>query len=197
MYSKSQIRLFESKDIEAMLEIYQYYVLNTPISFEYEAPSLQEFRNRIDTIIKDFPCLVYEENGIIVGYAYASKFKERKAYQWTTESTVYLKNDYLGKGIGRKLYTTLLEILKLQNYYNVFAGITMPNPKSEFLHKNMGFKEIGVYQNVGFKSDKWHSVMWLSLDLQQVDNILPSAPKNINEVIGTSEFEEIVNSANN
>ena len=193
---KNQIRLFKPKDIETMLEIYQYYVENTAISFEYQSPSLEEFRNRIETITKDFPCIVYEENGVILGYAYASKFKERMAYQWTTESTIYLKHDYLSKGIGRKLYSILFQILRLQGYYNVFAGITMPNPKSEYLHKNMGFNEIGTYQNVGFKSDKWHSVMWLSLDLQVIDNqtenIVPTVPKNINELVGTAEYNEIM-----
>jgi phosphinothricin acetyltransferase len=160
------IRFATNDDTPIILDVYAPFITDTVITFEYEIPSLDEFSSRIETIQQQLPYLVAEEEGRILGYAYASKHRDRIAYQWSVDISVYIHPEGHRQGIGRQLYTTLLALLREQGYYNVYAGITIPNPKSEGFHRSMGFEPVGVYTNVGYKFGHWHSVIWLSLILQ-------------------------------
>lgn len=160
------IRFATNDDTSAILNVYAPFITDTVITFEYEVPSLAEFSDRIKTIQQQLPYLVAEEDGRILGYAYASKHRDRIAYQWSVDISVYIHSDGHRQGIGRQLYTVLLALLREQGYYNVYAGITIPNQKSEGFHRSMGFEPVGVYTNVGYKFGHWHSVIWLSLILQ-------------------------------
>lgn len=134
------------EDAEAVLEIYAPYIKNTNITFEYEVPSLSAFRERMEGIMEGYPYLVCEIDGVMAGYAYAHRYKERAAYQWDAELSVYLREEYAHRGIGRAFYTALMEILKEQNVRNVYGIVTSPNPPSEALHAAMGFRLFGVSQ---------------------------------------------------
>ncbi len=146
------------EDAEAVLEIYAPYIKNTNITFEYEVPSLSAFRERMEGIMEGYPYLVCEIDGVMAGYAYAHRYKERAAYQWDAELSVYLREEYARRGIGRAFYTALMEILKEQNVRNVYGIVTSPNPPSEALHAAMGFRLFGVSQKTGYKLGKWIDV---------------------------------------
>jgi phosphinothricin acetyltransferase len=148
----------------------------------------------MNNIQRKYPWLVCEINGSIVGYAYASRYSEREAYNWSVDFSVYINPHYHGRKIGKALYSCLFEILKLQGYYNAYAGVTVPNIKSESLHEAFGFKSIGVYKNVGYKFGKWHDVKWLGLEIAEHIQS-PIAPKPINEISNTSEFRTIIQKA--
>jgi phosphinothricin acetyltransferase len=143
------IRLAKEEDVDALLAIYAPYVEDTFISFEYEVPSRDEFLERIRIFSADYPYLVCEYAGRVIGYAYASKHRTRTAYQWSVESTVYLQKDFHRKGIARVLYEALFEMLRLQGYFNVYAGISLPNEQSVAFHLALGFEEIGVLKISG------------------------------------------------
>ncbi|MBL7808883.1 MAG: N-acetyltransferase, partial [Saprospiraceae bacterium] len=153
----------------------------TAITFEYETPSLTEMENRMTYTQAKYPYLVAEVDQRIVGYAYASDFRTRAAYQWSPESTIYLHPLYYGKGIGKMLYQKLFELLALQGYYNVFAGVALPNEASVALHQKLGFREIGVYENIGYKFGKWHTTKWFQLVLKthEENPARPQTPENI------------------
>jgi L-amino acid N-acyltransferase YncA len=195
MRNHSEIRLINESDAESVLEIYKPYVLNTIISFEYEAPSLDEYSKRIKTITSEYPWLVCVMDNKIVGYAYASTHRYRTAYQWSPESTIYLSPGFHRRGIARILYSTLFSILKLQGYYNVYAGVGLPNEKSEGFHKALGFEEIGVFKKIGYKFGNWHDTRWFQIQLTD-HNLKPGVPKKTSEITGTSSYLEIISSAN-
>src|ERR1700752_1310105 len=125
------IRLVKEADYAGMLEVYKPNVLHTSITFEYEVPSLEEYSKRISNIITHYPCLVCEQNGVIAGFAYSGLFRVKDAYQWSTETTIYVSENFQRKGIARNLYDALLSVLELQGFVNVYAGVTIPNPASE------------------------------------------------------------------
>ncbi len=169
----SMAKLEDGPDI---LDIYRHYVLNTAITFEYEPPSLMEMENRMKNIQAKYPYVVAREGNRIAGYAYASDFRTRAAYQWSPESTIYLHPSCCGKGIGKLLYQKLFDVLAWQGYYNVFAGIALPNEASVALHQKLGFREVGVYENIGYKFGKWHSTQWFQLVLKpHAEN--PASPR--------------------
>lgn len=170
------IRTATIKDAARILEIYVPFVKDTSVSFETEIPSLQEMQNRISETTEKFPWLIFEQNGIIAGYAYAGPHRSRCAYAWSVEATVYLDPKFHGQGIGRKLYTKLFEILKQQGAVNVFAGITLPNEASVGIHETMGFKKIGQFEDIGFKLGKWWDTGWFQLKLQK-----PIEPKSLSK----------------
>lgn len=176
-----QIRIATKNDCKNILAIYEYYVLNTSITFEYEVPLLEEIEKRMETVQTKYPYLVAEMDGKIVGYAYATDFRFRAAYQWSSECAIYIHKDFQGKGIGKKLYQKLFAILRLQGYYNVFSGVVIPNEASVNLHLACGFREIGVYENIGYKFEKWHTTKWFQLALNEYQ-INPEAPKKTNEI---------------
>ena len=188
------IRLAKEADADALLGIYGPYIRDTHISFEYEVPTNEAFKERVISTSSVFPWLVCLSDDKIVGYAYAGKHRDRTAYQWSCDATVYLSPSVLGKGLGRILYETLFEILRLQGYYNVFAGIGLPNDTSVAFHKKLGFEEIGIYKNVGFKNNKWHDTIWLQLSLSTY-NDQPLLPKKITEIINTGPCIRIMSQA--
>jgi L-amino acid N-acyltransferase YncA len=189
-----KIRLATEADCAAILEIYAPFITDTFITFEYEVPTVTEFCKRITNIQRKYPYLICEINGSIVGYAYASQYKERAAYDWSADFSIYINPKYHGRRIGKALYFALFELLTLQGYYNIYAGIALPNIKSESLHQAFGFKPIGVYHNVGYKFGSWHDVKWFELKIQDHSQT-PIKPKNINEVINTPEFNTIIEKA--
>jgi len=163
----NKIRLATQEDAGFIRDIYSPYVLNTPVSFETEVPSIGEIRNRIrDTLIK-FPWLVFETNNSVVGYSYAGPHRSRCAYSWSVESTVYVHPEFQGKGIGTLLYRTLFELIKSQGVVNIYAGIVLPNNPSVKLHERVGFTSIGVFKDIGYKLDRWWDVGWWQLQLQK------------------------------
>lgn len=152
------IRLAELSDAKQIADIYNYYVENTFVTFEEQSLSEQEMRKRIESKLKKYIFLVWEENGEILGYAYADEWKTRCAYNYTVESSVYLKQEAAGKGIGTKLYKRLLELLKEKGIHIVLAGIAIPNEASIALHEKLGFEKTGQLKDVGFKAGKWIDV---------------------------------------
>ncbi|HHY81850.1 MAG TPA: N-acetyltransferase [Clostridiales bacterium] len=153
-------RLAQETDAEEILRIYEPYIKYTAITFECETPSVDEFKRRIREISSDYPYIVCILDGKIIGYAYAHRHMERAAYQWNVELSVYIDKAYLRHGVGKALYSALIEILKKQNVRNVYGCITSPNENSERLHKYFGFKKIGVFHNTGYKCGAWHDVVW-------------------------------------
>lgn len=175
------LRFASKQDAPHLLELYRPYVEETDITFEYEVPTVAEFEHRIAEISSFYPYLVCEQGDRIIGYAYAHRQAERAAYQWNAELSVYLDNTYLQHGIGKVLYSALIELLRLQHVCNVYGCLTSPNPRSEHLHEKMGFKRIGVFQDTGYKLGCWHDVVWYEKSL--VDRATPPKPlKSIHEV---------------
>lgn len=195
MTNNFNIRLINPNDAAATLEIYRPYVEKTIISFEYDAPEISEWQNRIKTITAEYPWIVCEHNNEVIGYAYASKHRYRTAYSWAVESTIYLSEKFHHKGIASVLYETLFELLRLQGYVNVYAGVTVPNIKSEKFHLASGFYDIGYFKNIGFKFNEWHDTRWFQLHLTDHPNN-PMMPKTIFEVSDTAAFKSILQAAN-
>ena len=160
----------------ALAAIYKHYVENTAITFEYIAPSAEEFASRIAHKTEKYPFIVAEEDGRPVGYAYASDYRERAAYSWDVETSVYVDVDHRGQGIGKRLYAALEEILKLQNVVNLYACITYPNPPSIKMHEAMGFQHAGRFRGAGFKMGEWHDVCWLEKHISFPSEPLPVVP---------------------
>lgn len=192
--SKVSIRLATPKDGAAILEIYKWYIENTAITFETEVPSVEAFEQRIENTLTRFPWLVCEIDGVVAGYAYASKHRERAAYQWSADLSVYVNEKYHRRHIAKALYTVLEHILKLQGYYTAFAGVTTPNPKSEAFHTAYGFEAIGVFENVGYKLGQWRGVKWFRYVITGYGEE-PVAPKAFPEVKDTAVFERILKEA--
>lgn len=195
MKNQFEIRLISETDVAAVLEIYTYYVENTIISFEYEAPSIEEYLQRIITNTVNYPWIVCLYNSQIIGFAYGSTHRYRTAYQWSPESTIYMAPDFHTKGIGKLLYELLLSLLKLQGYYNVYAGVALPNDKSIGLHKKLGFDEIGIFQKVGYKHGDWHDTHWFQIHLN-THKLEPATPKKLKEVANSSPFQSLLTKAN-
>jgi len=147
------IRAVTQSDTSAIAEIYNYYILNTFITFEMEPITSDEIGLRIEKYSEVGPYLAYEENGIVIGYAYISKFRERKACENAVESSIYLKNGFAGKGIGFQLYSELLSWAS-EKYHTIVAGISLPNEASVRLHEKCGFRKIGHFSEVGRKFDQ-------------------------------------------
>src|SRR5260221_3350400 len=139
----SRIRLATPEDAPAIAEIYRPVVLSTPISFETEAPSDSEMQRRIEQTLRTYPWLVYEEAGRIGGYAYATRHRDRAAYQWSADTAIYVHGDFRRGGVGRGLYTSLFQLVAAQGYFNARAGITLPNPGNVGLHEAVGFRPGG------------------------------------------------------
>ncbi len=146
------------RDAAEIREIYAPYV-ETPVSFENAVPSEEEVRRRIG---KAHVWLVSECGGRVAGYAYASKHREREAYHWSVESSVYVHRAFHRRGIGRRLYERLFSELRSRGFVNVYAGITLPNAASVALHQSFGFEPVGIFRHIGFKLGRWHDVGWWS-----------------------------------
>ncbi len=154
------IRVATTTDAPRIAEIYAPAVLERSTSFEVVAPTADEMLSRMNKVLPDFPWLVCEYDGKVIGYAYASAHHERAAYRWSVDVAVYVDGEAHRRGVGTALYTALFEILILQGYRNVYAGITLPNTASEGMHSRAGFAPVGVYHHVGYKFGAWHDVGW-------------------------------------
>jgi len=170
-----RIRSATTDDAAAIAEIYKPYVEETAISFELLAPGVEEMRERIAKVSKEFPWLVYETNGVIEGYAYAGAWKNRCAYDWSVESTVYVKQGRHGQGIGKALYSDLLGRLERQGAINVIGGIALPNEGSVALHETLGFKPVAHFKDIGFKLGKWWDVGYWQLQFPKHEKPNPLA----------------------
>jgi phosphinothricin acetyltransferase len=159
------IRQARPSDAEAIVSIYNHYVTNTTISFEESPVSVKEMEGRIHEVMTTLPWLVLEEQGQVLGYAYATKWRVRHAYRYSVESTVYLDKHVLGRGHGRSLYSELLKELKERSVHCVIGGITQPNAASVALHEKMGFEKVAHFKQVGWKFEKWLDVGYWELIL--------------------------------
>lgn len=161
MENNLTIRSVSLNDTEELINIYSYYVLNTSITFEYEVPTFDEFSQRIQKITQKYPYLVAIVNHEIVGYCYATTYKDRPAYDWTVETSVYIKQDYHHLGIGTKLYNLLEEALKEKDIKNMLACITIPNNESIDFHTKQGFVKVGHFSQIGYKLGEWRDTVWM------------------------------------
>lgn len=156
------------EDAAAIQAIYAPYVKETAISFEYEVPSVEEFKQRIAHTKEKYPYLVAERNGKVVGYAYASPFKGRSAYDWSAELSIYIDRTCRNGGIGRRLYAALTEALTQMGILDIYACIGIPEEKDEHLdfnsarfHAHMGFTQVGCFKKCGYKFGKWYNMIWM------------------------------------
>lgn len=185
------IRFATDADASAISAIYSPVVRGTAISFEVEPPSVEEIHRRISKITAVYPWLVCEENGAFQGYAYASQHRERAAYQWSVDVSVYVDERWRGQRVGRALYTSLFGILRSLGYVNAYAGITLPNPASVALHQAMGMESIGVYLHTGYKLGGWHDVGWWRGLLQPIPTH-PQSPQPIGDLTDASRWEPLL-----
>jgi phosphinothricin acetyltransferase len=181
------IRLAAEQDAESVLAIYAPFC-STPVSFEEQPPAAAEMRRCIARTLEHFPWLVCADRGEILGYVYAHSHRERPAYRWSVEVSVYVGAGRRRSGVGRALYTSLFEALALQGFYNAYAGITLPNPGSVGLHEALGFQPVGVYREVGFKCGVWHDVGWWQRELQPRP-AHPEPPRALPAVLGAAGWE--------
>jgi len=187
----SEIRLAGEGDAEPIQGIYAPIVRDTAISFELEPPSVAEVVRRVRETLARWPWLVCERDGEILGYAYASKHRERAAYRCSVDVSVYTRPDARRGGVGRALYGSLLTILALQGYHGAYAGITLPNAASVGLHEAVGFAPVGVYRGVGYKLGAWHDVGWWQHVLRP-RLAAPEPPLDLPSVRGSAGFAEAV-----
>jgi L-amino acid N-acyltransferase YncA len=173
--SEPIIRPASKGDADAIAEIYAPYVRDTAISFEIEPPTAETMAQRIASTLETHPWLVADCGGEVIGYAYAGKHRERAAYRWTVDTTVYVETAAHRRGIGHALYRVLLDMLRQQGFHSAFAEIVLPNPGSDRLHESAGFKPIGIHKDIGFKLGRWHDIGYWRMGLADSD-ALPSEP---------------------
>ena len=190
-----KIRTVQLSDAEAILKVYAPFITDTCISFEYVVPSVEEFAQRIASISAEYPYIVLEEDGEIVGYAYSHRYLERVAYSWDVEVTIYLAPKVQGKGLGVILYDALEKLMALQNIKNLYSCITGDNVHSIEMHRSMGYELIGTFPKAGFKHDSWLDVVWMAKAIGEKENApLPFVP--FAEVEANS-VHEVLNEINN
>ena len=168
------IRLATVADVPQILEIYGPYVENTAISFEYTVPSQESFTQRFLSYTRQFPWLVWEEEGRILGYAYGSAPFERAAYQWCAEASIYMRPECRGKGMGKRLYYVLEQLMKLQGYGKVYSLITTANEASIRFHEAAGYRHMCVMPDCGFKQGAWYGVVWMEKILNNLEKPVES-----------------------
>ena len=183
------IRLATPDDAPAIHAIYAPIVRDTAISFEWEIPAVAEIERRMAAVLERRPWLVEERDGQILGYVYASPFRDRAAYQWGTEVSVYIREDARGKRMAARLYAALFDVLRLQGFCTAVAGATVPNEATERLHQRLGFREFGRYPAAGFKFGGWHDVVFWYLRLRPLPE-QPPALRWIHEITGTREYRD-------
>ncbi len=162
------IRPATLEDAGRILEIYSYYIKHTAVTFEYEVPSLSDFQERMQGIMERYPYLVIEDQGVIMGYCYASAFHPRAAYSWCSELSIYLDKDARRCGMGRMLYEKIESILKDMGITNLYACIGFPEQEDEYLtkdsekfHQKLGFTTIGNFSRCGYKFHTWYGMIWM------------------------------------
>jgi phosphinothricin acetyltransferase len=165
------------RDAAACAEIYAPHVEGSAVSFEERAPGAGEMAARIERYAAGHAWLVAEREGMVVGYAYATPFNERPAYRWSTSVSVYVGEEARGEGVGRALYEALFERLRERGFRTACAGITLPNPASEGLHRRLGFALVGVNREIGWKKGAWRDVGWYQLELGPAPEGPPPEPR--------------------
>lgn len=186
------VRLARPDDAAGLLDIYAPIVRDTAISFELEPPTVADFRGRIERTLAHAPWLVLDDGGL-QGYAYATRFRDRPAYQWTVETTVYVRDSARRRGVGRALMAALLRCLELQGFATALAVIALPNDASVRLHERLGFRSIGVFHRVGFKFGRWHDTGWWERPLRE-DAGAPPPPRPIEALLGTPAWDRAISS---
>ncbi len=176
------VRMATVADVPQILEIYAPYILETAISFEYKVPTLEEFTQRFLGITAQFPWLVWEEQGKILGYAYGSLPFERAAYGWCSEASIYLHPQAHRKGIGKKLYYVLENLLAAQGYKKVYAIITTANEPSVAFHKSVGYHHTATMPECGYKFGKWYGTVWMEKELSCWDTP-ENAPVSVKDFV--------------
>ena len=171
------IRNARIADARRILAIYDFYVKNTAITFEYDTPSLDEFKERMKKTMLRYPYLVIEEDGVIQGYAYAGAFVGRAAYDWSCELTVYLDHTRHKCGLGRKIYEALEDALRKMGVLNLYACIGYPEEDDEYLTKNsadfhahLGFTKVGEFHKCGYKFGRWYHMIWMEKTIGEHKN---------------------------
>lgn len=183
------LRLATPADAAGIASIYAPYVNETPISFELQPPTPGQVAGRIERTLARTPWIVAEVEGVVRAYAYAGSFRERPAYDWTAESTVYVDRSLHRSGLGRATMASLLRVLRLQGFRLVVAGVTLPNPGSEGLHRALGFQPVGTFDGVGWKAGRWHGVSFFELELfRAVDGPEPTPIRPLPDLLGTPEL---------
>ena len=162
-----EIRLAKPSDARSLLDIYAPYVENTAITFEYEVPTIEDFAIRIEKTLEKYPYLVAEEDGVVLGYAYASTYYARAAYDQAVELSVYVSQDARGKGVGSKLYDALEDLLDQMGYVHFLACISLPNEASLTLHRKRGYQQVAHFPKIGYKFNRWHDIVWLQKSLEK------------------------------
>lgn len=191
MNTSVTIRMATKEDAKEILEIYAPYVKDTAITFEYDVPTVEEFGDRINNTLKKYPYIVAIDSNQIIGYAYVSSFKGRAAYDWAVETTVYVRQNCQGKGVGKKLYLALEEILKRQNILNMNACIAYTSIEdinltndSKYFHEHLGYNKVAHFSKCGYKFKKWYDMIWM-------EKIIGEHSANPKPVISISELHEL------
>jgi len=161
------IRKATVADAAACLQIYRPLVESTAVSFEEVAPTVEEFAARLENSLSAWTWLIAEKAGRCIGYAYGHSHRERAAYRWSVEVTIYVDSSHRRQGVGRRLYERLFTDLADLGYCNAYAGVTQPNESSMALHRGVGFEYIGTFRSVGRKFDRWHDVAWFQRKLRE------------------------------
>jgi len=188
-----KIRLATPADAAAIADIYAPFCGDeSVVSFETAPPTAAEMAGRIAKTTALYPWLVAEDATGIRGYVYASRHRERAAYRWAAEVTVYLRPDSRGRGLGAALYGVLFELLRAQGFHRAFAGIALPNPASIGLHTALGFRHVGVYHGIGYKAGAWRDVSWWELSLQPETAIAPAEPKPLAAVLAGPDWTRAI-----
>ena len=185
------IRFISVDDADDCTEIYSPYVRDSAVSFEESPPTVNEFRERIRDKAESYPWLVCEHENDVIGFAYAGQHRSRDAYQWSVDSSVYVGEESQRAGVAKGLYNSLFKTLRLQGFYNVYAGTALPNPPSVKFHQAMGFEPVGIYRNVGHKNGEWHDVKWWHLTLQPHASD-PVRPTLIDDLVDGSELNDAI-----
>lgn len=178
------LRVAAKEDAPELLKIYSHYVEKTAITFEWEVPSVEEFETRIQKVLEKYPYIVAEKQGQLLGYAYASPFKQRAAYDWSIETSIYVHKDFCHLGIGKILLLKLEALLKKQNILNAYACIAYPEIVDEYLDRNsvefhtkMGYRLVGEYKKCGYKFNRWYNMVWMEKMLGNHEKNQPSILK--------------------
>ena len=174
------IRTATADDAAALLAIYAYYVEHTAVTFEYEPPTPDEFRARILSVLPKYPYLVIERSGEILGFSFAHAFRERPAYDYAVETTIYIRHDVRGAGCGRAIYTALEDELKKMGVTNLYACVGYADTEDKYLtnasprfHERMGFTSCGMFRSCGYKFGRWYSMIWMEKIIGEFRSPMP------------------------
>lgn len=196
MSSQLRIRLASADDADGIRAVYAPFV-DTPVTFEEEVPPCEAYRERIVLVCEKYPCLVAEEGGHIIGFSYAHELRERIAFQWNAELSVYLAPTAQGQGVGSRLYAALLELLRLMGIKAVYGVVTSPNAASERLHHAFGFALMGVQPHAGFTCGAWHDVAWYVREIAPFEDApAPPAPFPTYASAHPDQVSEVIARAN-